>query len=205
MVDNIVISGPIRLPTSVEKRSNSPFEYNGLLFSPYYDRYGEIKSYVGITRNLRVSISPYSERITIANSFHKFFHGNNYSDFTFSEFEQTIHSLSNLLKLDLLEFKIHRIEYGCNSFLERLESFMDGLKRFRGKCYQPMLHKGSRYGAECTRAYYSIKAYDKSFQVKKTSGISIRPNLLRWELRVTDRGICTNDPSQLELIRSLTF
>ncbi len=179
MIDTMSISANIRLPEQVLQKQPEPFIWNGIILSPRFNNKGSITNYTGKLEDMRLSLS--LSGMYISNSWHKYFtHGNNFTDYTSPEVAETFYILNNTLKGSLLNTVVKKIAYGV---VIDAEPDFDKWFMLRTKQPFPMVNKGNIYGAKIQMNDYSIKAYDKTYEVKKHNGITI-PQSYRIEKEV---------------------
>jgi len=122
-----------------------------------------------------------SNRIEIRGSLHKYWRGENFSDFTFSELNKCLNDLQEKFKIELTEARISNIEFGVNvSPLFNPYEFCENLIAYKGEPFQRMRVRNGKpnIGFECGLNQYSVKIYDKAKQYLKTE------NILRVEIPV---------------------
>ncbi|QTY25975.1 hypothetical protein [Flavobacterium sp. CS20] len=141
------------------------FEKFGILFSRQHNRNGNYAYHVGSFGNLLVKINGRS--VSIENSLHKFYHGNNYSNFTHSEINNAIEMIEEQFKIPSADFKIKSLEVGINiGYSSQLFEFcklyiMDEFDKMR---------KGNKvYGKKVYKSEYDFKVYDKPLETKLNS------------------------------------
>lgn len=133
-----------------------------------------------------LNVSIYIDRrIVVANSIHKFYHGNNYSNFTFSEIKLSINNICEMTGIPAKDWKLTQLEFGfnitpCISVCDLLDMCIrNGTKEFdnrriRGKLYEKI----------CCKYEYDLKLYDKYAEVKHRNKSILPPhNMLRVEVK----------------------
>ena len=180
VIDNVTFAKEFKPPESLYKANGRPFEYNGIVYSPKYFN-GEIKRYEANLRNLRLFMYP--DKIYLANSLHKFWHGCNHNDFFINEIGASLEAINNLTGINWTDAVIKKIEYGCN-IPANAPSVINSLRSYKGKDFQPMISTGTKYGASCGFEQYRVKGYDKEYQVMKLDKICLNKPLFRWEVQV---------------------
>lgn len=180
MIDNLTMVKNCRLPNAFLKSGNENLEYRSIIFYPR-SLNGQIYRYEGVIKNLRLYWYP--NKLYACNSIHKYWKGNNFSDFHLFEMKAALEMLSDETGIEWIDSALKKLEYGCN--LEANASKIhQNLKSYKNKDYLPMHHKGKVYGAACEFTDYKIKGYDKTFQLKIQSNISLDYSLFRWEVAV---------------------
>ncbi len=181
MLDNLTLE--IFAPEYLEhaKGKQQPFKYRELEFNPNYFK-GRINYWYAMLENLRIQI--FSDTLKISNSIHKYYKGNNYSDFHLSELHEAFELLSKCLGIDIFKAQIKSFEIGCNILFKTQKPFLNGLNSYNGNYFDPMKDKKTEYGKKLFATDYNIKFYDKTTQVKIKDKITIPDHLLRFEFEV---------------------
>ncbi|NVJ46456.1 MAG: hypothetical protein HWE07_04985 [Cytophagia bacterium] len=181
MIDDLVMVMEIDPPESILLDPEIPFDWNGILFSPFY-RKGELIKYVGEFRNLRLVIN--SSKLTVSGSLHKFYHGNNSGDFTWREIQATLELLANVIGEDLDKAHLKKLTFACNLPIEA-KPFLDRLISIKGR--KPVNMVGGinhiPYGKYIKLTHYRIKIYDKKMEVNWHDRKRIKPTL-RMEIEM---------------------
>lgn len=176
MVDDLKIEIAIEPPFEFKEKVTYPFECYGVVFSPDFNKSGDVISYTSRFDNLFVKMI--SGKLFVMNSWHKFFHGNNFSDFSWQNIQDCLHKLEGKLGDDFWKARITKLstsvnlEYAAEGVLERLISY-------KGNPMEPMRPRNSRsvYGKRFVSTHYNVKIYDKAFEISKDERISISPTL----------------------------
>ena len=146
-----------------------PFEHWGLNFSPHYNHNGGLVNYTGKLDNMYLSL--FFSGLYVSNSWHKFFtHGNNFTDYTSKDVAETFYILNDQLQGSLNHTAVKKIAYGV---VIDVEPDFKNWFMFRAKTPFPMVDKGNIYGSKIQLTDYSIKAYNKAFEVKRHNGLTI--------------------------------
>ncbi len=182
MIDNITLMLATKPPPQLHKAGGQPFEYKGQAYCPKY-RNGQLCSYEAQIKNLRIYLYP--EKVYLLNSLHKFYKGNNYTDFYLSECRAAIEAVSDITGIRWKDATVKKIEYGCNVNLNP-ENVINSLQSYKAKDFQPMIKKGVRYGAACEFEQYRIKGYDKTFAVKHVEKMDLKTPIFRWEMQISN-------------------
>jgi hypothetical protein len=178
VIDNLTLIKECKPPKVLLNANGKPFEYKDIIFYPHYQK-GELRRYDGQLKNLRLYWYP--EKVIACNSIHKYWHGNNYSDFYLEEMKAAIESLCDSTSINWKNAIFKSMEYGCNVEAKATTAYRS-LTSYKGKDYLPMQFKGKIYGAYCEFTDYKIKGYNKSFQVQKVDKITLGTPLFRWEV-----------------------
>jgi len=145
-------------------------EETGLIHFPKYAEY----------KNLRFKISE-SNRVEITGSLHKYYKGENFSDFTYYELWECIKDLSEKLHFNPFEARLHNLEFGVNvSTLFNPYEFCGRVIAYKNESFTRFRTSGKtslKIGFEMTKQWYDIKIYDKGKQYLKSE------NILRFEVK----------------------
>ncbi|MGM0944923.1 MAG: hypothetical protein ACQEW9_07035 [Bacteroidota bacterium] len=185
MVDDLKIEIPIEPPMEFKKKVTHPFQLNGFVFSPDFNKNGDVVSYSGHCRNLFVKMI--SGKLLVMNSWHKFYHGENYSDFTWLELQVCMETLAEVFGEEFWKSRITKLTVSINLSIDA-EQVMSRLISFDGIPMEPMRPRTSRlvYGKRFASTNYNVKVYNKGFEVKKVAGIEIPPTLrIEKEMKMT--------------------
>jgi hypothetical protein len=186
MYDNLTLEKECRPSIDLLKANGRPFEHRGIIFHPKFQQ-GKVCRYDGRLKNLLLFWKP--EGIKVCNSIHKYWHGNNFTDFHLWEMGTAIEKLSDETGISWKGAVVKYLEYGCNVGANATTVYR-GLQSYQGKDYSAMDYRGKVYGARRILTDYTIKGYDKTLQAKLLDGISLDRSLFRWEVAVSrTRGI----------------
>ncbi len=180
MIDDITIEVSLDLLPEVRQQTKDCFYKWGLKFVPKWNQTGIMK-YCSQMENLRLTIL--NDKLYISNSWHKFYRGNNYSDYTHTDIVNTYKILEDSIGKSFAISKINRIAYGIVIKEDAPRNYKNWL-HYKSKRPLPMHHSGKIYGAMFDFADYRIKGYDKTFEVKEHEGKEIGDNYFRIETEV---------------------
>lgn len=182
MLDNLTLEIEISIPRRVMQHTNVQFEWKDILFVPDYKKEGGYCGYIGNWNNLQLKI--FQDKLVIRNSWHKFNKGNNYSDYSIKDIENTLFALEDKFGIQIWDAKIYKIAYGCVINEDPYLNFPNW-KYLITKEQTPMIAKGGKkYGACFYFGDYKFKGYDKTYEVKIHDGLKIPDNLFRIECEV---------------------
>ncbi|MEJ8590335.1 hypothetical protein JSO54_03685 [Riemerella anatipestifer] len=177
MIDFIVIVAPIEHFNTFN--SFNPFEWKGLKFYPKFKK-GNLKGFESEYKGLRVIL--YYNKIQISNSLHKFYKGNNYSDFTHSELTNAIQEICQIFEIKAKCWEIKKLEFGFNILtLKPAKEYIALFLEYKERKFEKMKHKQTDYGRKCFLYEYALKVYDKSLQCKAMDSMRISDKTLRVE------------------------
>lgn len=147
-------------------------------------RTGEIIKYQGIFKNLRFTLK--AGKLNIENSLHKFYKGNNYSDYSFSELMKTVNQIEKFTTIKAKELNIKKLEFALNIITDKpAYQYLPMFSDFKHKEYDKMKSNAFWYGIKYVFTEYTLKIYDKSEMVKRTESINLNQNILRFEIQYT--------------------
>lgn len=140
----------------------------------YFPKWAEYK-------HLTFKISK-SNRVEIRGSLHKYWKGENHSDFTYGQLYECIADLSEKFNFKPSEARLHNLEFGVN-VSPRFDpyEFCKALLSYRGDTFSKFRTNGKQkttLGFECFKTQYSLKIYNKGRQYNLTE------NILRYEIKM---------------------
>lgn len=142
----------------------------------------EVTKYQTIFKNLRFTIKANS--FIIDNSLHKFYKGNNYSDYSFFELVETVDQIERLTNIKAEDLNVKKLEFALNIITDKpAYKYLSMFSDFKIKEYDKMKSKAFWYGIKYVFTEYTLKIYDKSEMVKRTESINIYQNILRFEIQ----------------------
>lgn len=157
-----------------------PDDWEGIKFRPFYIK-GHLWAYKGEYRGLQLVL--HDRQLKITNSLHKFYKGNNYTDFSYSEIKAAISLLSGKFHISPADFNIKKLEFGLNIILEKYAlHYINYFLSYKNKFFDKMRSSHKEYGRKCFLSEYDIKVYDKQLQVNLKDKIKIESSLLRFEV-----------------------
>ncbi len=160
-------------------KSFKPFEWRGLMFYPKYSK-GKLRGFESDYKGFRVFLC--YDRIELSNSIHKFYKGNNYTDFTLSELMDAINTICVKFGIEANRWEIKKLEFGFNILtLKKADHYLDLIYQYKNREFEKMKAKHITYGKKCFMSEYAIKIYDKHLQTKIAYNIIIPENTLRVE------------------------
>lgn len=181
MIDELNTIIQIKPPLEVIQQTKKTFIANGIKFIPKWNPINDFITYNGMLGNLRLSIN--YDKLSIKNSWHKFYKGNNYSDYSFTDLQKTYEKLESELDISIIDADIKRIAYGCVIKTNSKNEYSKW-KFLRTKEPYPIHNKGIQYGNSFNFNEYKVKGYDKTYEVWKHDGIRIESDLFRFEKEI---------------------
>jgi hypothetical protein len=156
-----------------------------MLFKPQYANANEIiiTKYNADFKGLRFELD--GTHLTISNSLHKFYKGNNYSDFTYHEILQAIKRIEEITGISADKFSIKKLEIGVNIITKiDINKIIDAVVSYKKKYFfKDMEYDGLVYGKKVKLSEYLIKLYNKTKECWRHNKVRIKENLLRVEIR----------------------
>lgn len=165
-----------------EKLQN--IEWAGFLWQPIQNKSNYVIGYKTALQNIHLKL--YGSELTIENSLQKFYMGNNYQDFTFSQVKSALDTLNKNLPVNLYETTLVKVDVGVvinHNTTQETNRWLD----FKGKLPIPMIKSNTIYGKEFRQTNNKFKAYNKTFEVQKTENLKLQQPLMRVELRGNHR------------------
>lgn len=165
----------------VMEEITKPFEWKGFIWKPIFNKLGEPTAYYAELENLYLNLR--GREITVTNSLHKFYMGNNYESFTYSQVLEAFDKLNNLLPFNIYTAAVKKIAMGaviqedCNQVLNTWLSFIN-------KIPFQMLSRNKPYGLKYFLTDYAVKGYNKTTEVKHHNNINLNSELFRFEVEV---------------------
>lgn len=183
MIDFIVIIASIE--PLWDFTSLNPFVWKGLEFYPKYKK-GKLIGFESDYKGLRVML--YYERIEVSNSLHKFYKGNNYSRFSYSELEKTIEIICKKFDIDARFWEIKKMEFGFVIVTPKpAVEYLNFFFQYKGNDFEKMKDKKTEYGRKCYMYAYALKVYAKSLQTKIMDNVVIPDDNLRIEFYYNEK------------------
>lgn len=180
MFDNVYMSADIPVPDFVQREIHEPVEWFGIIFCPIYKR-GVFVEYKGEFKNLLVRI--HGNKLSIRNSFHKFYSNENYSDFRFADFIEVANGIASQFDLTPQHFKIYKFEFGFNlEMSNNPEQIYNAIAGYKSTTVAPMLKNATEYGKKIVLTDYEIKVYNKTYEHKQHHKMLLSQNYLRVEI-----------------------
>jgi hypothetical protein len=163
MIDDLVLVMEIDPPEGVLDYSYVPFEWKGFKFASNF-RSDLITYYTSSFRNLRLKMT--QDKLIISGSFHKFYHRQNYGDYTWKEIGLTVDQLLEVFGEPFLKARITKLTFACNLPIDP-KPIISKIKAIKGFDPSEMLggtnHKS--YGKYHRMTDYRYKVYDKQTEV----------------------------------------
>jgi hypothetical protein len=163
MIDDLVLVMEIDPPEGVLDYSYMPFEWKGFKFAPNF-RSDLITCYTSSFRNLRLKMN--QDKLIISGSFHKFYHRQNYEDYTWEEIGLTVDQLLEVFGEPFLKARITKLTFACNLPIDP-KPIISKIKAIKGFDPSEMLggtnHRS--YGKYYRMTDYRYKVYDKQTEV----------------------------------------
>ncbi|MCI2230352.1 hypothetical protein MC378_14325 [Polaribacter sp. MSW13] len=154
------------------------------LWRPIQNKNAYVIGYQTELNNIHLKL--YGSELQIENSLQKFYMGNNYQDFTFSQVLTALDKLNSNLPIDIYKTTLLRADVGVvinHDTTQETDRWLD----YKGTLPIPMIKGNVIYGKEIRKTNYKFKAYNKTFEAQKTTGIKLLNKLMRVELKGNNR------------------
>ena len=185
MYDTIISKGLVdNLPKVFLAGELNYIDWAGFEWCPMLSSKNKVKGYSAKLENL--SLKMYGSELYVENSLQKFYMGNNYQDFTFTQVLDAFNTLniklpiniynSILIRADVGVVVNHNTEKECSRWLD-----------YKGKLPIPMIRRNTIYGSQFRQTNSKFKAYNKAFETKHTANIKLQEQLMRVELQGNNR------------------
>ena len=155
-------------------------DWAGFLWRPIQNKKANIIGFQSELQNIHLKL--YGSELQIENSLQKFYMGNNYQDFTFSQVLTALDTLNKFLPVDIYKTTLLRADLGMvinHDTTQETDRWLD----YKGTLPIPMIKGNVIYGKEIRKTNYKFKAYNKTFEAKKTADIKLEEQLMRVELK----------------------
>jgi len=192
MIDDLVVEMQVTPPEEVVREVHGTFNYCGVILQPKF-RMGRVTKYYGNLKNLLIEIV--YDKMYIKNSWHKYYHGNNYGDYTYREIKETIQLLTDRFGQRFLNAKIKKMAVGCNLPMDAGDVFPKCIA-LGPDMFQDMKfgNKHRTYGKYIKKTHSKFKVYDKQWEVKEhdrhktgpTLRVELEMNIQAFQRRATE-------------------
>ena len=188
MYDTIKIKYRVtNLPIEVLEQEEKSFLWLGVKWCPTYnDKTKEVNGYKTSVDNLNLRLK--GGVIFCNNSLQKWYTGNNYELFTYSQVVKALEKLDSVLPFNVYDAKIHYLAVGT-VIEEEAKPILDTWLSLNGKTPTPMLGANKQYGKKFYLTDYNVKGYDKTFEVKTHDRVKLNKPLFRFELEIYTRNL----------------
>lgn len=188
MYDTLKVKHQVnQLPKEVIEQQESPFFWKGLKWTPIFNKKtNQVKAYETTVSNLRLELK--GNVISCNNSLQKWYMGNNYQLFTYSQVVKALEELDSVLPFNVYDAYIHYLALGT-VIKEEAKPILDAWLSLNGKTPIPMLGANKEYGKKFYLTDYNVKGYDKTFEVKTHNRIKIEKPIFRFELEIYTRNL----------------
>lgn len=176
MVDDVKIEISIEPPLEFKEKVTYPFQLNGIVFSPEFNKNGDVICYSGYYKNLFIKMI--SGKLLVMNSWHKFYHSGNYSDFTWEDLQDCLEIFAEVFGADFWKSRITKLTAAVNLPIDA-DLVISRLISFDGSPMEPMRPRNSRivYGKRFATTNYNVKVYNKGFEIDRVERLGIPPTL----------------------------
>lgn len=188
MYDTLKIKHQVKqLPKEVIEQSEKPFLWKGLKWTPIFNKKTrQVNAYETSVNNLDLRLK--GNTIFCNNSLQKWYMGNNYELFSFSQVVKALSKLNSVLPFNVYKANIHYLAVGT-VIEEEAKPILDPWLSLNGKTSIPMLGANKQYGKKFYFTDYNVKGYDKTFEVKTHDRNTIGKSIFRFELEIYTRNL----------------
>lgn len=185
MYDTIISKGLVdNLPKVFLAGELKYIDWAGFEWCPMLSSKNNVKGYSTKLENLKLSL--YGSELYIENSLQKFYMGNNYQDFTFTQVLDAFNTLNSKLPIDIYKTILVRTDIGV-VVNHNTENECGRWLDYKGKLPVPMIKRNIIYGAQFRQTNSKFKAYNKTFETKHTANVKLQEQLMRVELQGNNR------------------
>lgn len=188
MYDTLKIKYQVtNLPIEVLEQREESFIWKGIKWCPTYnDKTQKVNGYKTSVDNLDLRLK--GSTIFCNNSLQKWYMGNNYEPFAYSQVVRALKKLDSILPFNVYNANIHYLAVGT-IIEEEAKPILDPWLSLNGKQPIPMLGANKQYGKKFYLTDYNVKGYDKTFEVKTHERITLNKPLFRFELEIYTRNL----------------
>lgn len=189
MIDNSKSASKINDDTIFSVKNSEFKKIGNLILVPNFCKKNYyVKNYQCEVENLLCSLL--NDNLYISNSLHKYFKGENHSDYKLSEIIDTINKIEQLTMISAENFNLSSTELSINiEVSEEPHKYLESFSNYKGREFDKMRVRGFWYGIKYNFSEYSVKIYDKSELLKRLNGINIGKNILRFEIQYKKKRI----------------
>jgi hypothetical protein len=175
------------LPIEVLEQREESFIWKGIKWCPTYnDKTQKVNGYKTSVDNLDLRLK--GSTIFCNNSLQKWYMGNNYEPFAYSQVVRALKKLDSILPFNVYNANIHYLAVGT-IIEEEAKPILDPWLSLNGKQPIPMLGANKQYGKKFYLSDYNVKGYDKTFEAKTHERIKLSKLLFRFELEIYTRNL----------------
>lgn len=188
MYDTIKIKYQVtNLPIEVLEQREESFIWKGIKWCPTYnDKTQKVNGYKTSVDNLDLRLK--GSTIFCNNSLQKWYMGNNYEPFAYSQVVKALKKLDSILPFNVYNANIHYLAVGT-IIEEEAKPILDPWLSLNGKPPIPMLGANMQYGKKFYLSDYNVKGYDKTFEAKTHDRVKLNKQLFRFELEIYTRNL----------------
>lgn len=146
------------------KNRSKPYKLLEIVFHPQHNHEGKYRFHFAQLHGGLLAKIDTRGVLSIENSLHKLFHGNNFNDFTFSEIQLSVKKIESIMNIPSDEFQLTRIELGVNSECE--EQFYERFDLYRMNASENMRSGKTIYGRKFYLTDFNVKAYNKLVEMQ---------------------------------------
>jgi len=182
MLDDIKLEVSLDLSEELNVFISKVYDLHGIIFYPILNtKTGQVKYWESSYANLKLRLT--NDTLVILNSWHKFFRGDNCSDYSLNQIIETYVDISNILDVNILNAKVKKITYGL-VVNTPAEINYSNWSYYKSKPPTPMMDGCKKYGAKFYFTDFNIKGYDKKVEMKLHNGVLVEREMFRFEVEV---------------------
>jgi hypothetical protein len=166
-------------PKKVANRVREPFYWSNMLWLPHFHKSGFVNSYFSRSENLKLWLR--GSELTITNSLQKFYMQHNYEAFVFSDVQKAVQKLDNCFDFSIYDAAIKKTSIAV-VISDNEDNTYNNWLEYKGNKPLVMRNNAKVYGVNFKSTNYNIKGYDKTYQTKTTSNVTLKENFIRFEL-----------------------
>jgi len=185
MIDTISIKQRVILPKQFYQKVKEPIDVFNQTFNPLYSRLGVHSGYTSNLKNLKLTIKEEQgvPVLRVDNSLHKYYYNNNYTDFAFSDVQDSISRLENDIGVNLQDARVTKLAFGVNVETNP-EAIYSTWIRYKKNDFDRMKSVQKVYGARADASQIRVKGYNKTLEVWRHNRKKVGKELFRLEVEV---------------------
>jgi len=170
-----------QVPKQVMEETKLSFEWCGLIWIPKLNKFDFPTFYFCELMNLYLVLR--GNEISVTNSLQKFYMGNNYEAFSYTQVVEAFEKMNDLLPFNIYAAAVKKIAVGT-VIQEDADPILNTWISYSNKKAFPMLSRNKMYGLKYFLTEYDIKGYNKTTEVKHHNNINLNQQYFRFEVEV---------------------
>jgi hypothetical protein len=159
-------------------------DWAGFRWRPIQNKKAYVIGYQTELQNINLRL--YGSELHIENSLQKFYMGNNYQDFTFTQVLTAFEKLNKQLPVDIYKSTKARVDVGVvikHDTNQECSRWLD----YKSKLPNAMIKRNTIYGSEFRQTNNKFKGYNKTYEALQTADVKLKEQLMRVELTGNNR------------------